>query len=102
MTDPTEPLPTLVQVTEAFSARLPTQRVLDLIARVEPDTSFGELATHQPFRLVAFRALMRDHPDRDPASLWLHAYDTEVEMIQPDPTNGATPTPWPVSAPITG
>jgi len=95
-----EPLPSLVTVSTAFSQRLPSQRVLDLISKVE-DMPFGDLASAQPFRLVAFRALIRDYPLRDPTSLWLHAYDTEVQVEDPDPTNGKLPTPVPPS-PITG
>jgi hypothetical protein len=47
---------------------------------------------------VAFRALVRDHPDRDPTSLWLHAYDVEVDVSEADPTNGKPSTTWPPSA----
>ena len=93
---PDEALPTLVYVTNAFNARLPSQRVLDLIDRLEGG-SFMELIQAQPFRLVAFRALLRDYPDRDPASLWLHAYDTEVEVSDENPTNGNGPTAGPGS-----
>jgi hypothetical protein len=28
---------------------------------------------------------MRDHPDRDVTSLWLHAYDVEVDVGEADP-----------------
>jgi hypothetical protein len=92
----TEPLPTVVQVTQAFSSRMPTQRVQDTVTRAEGG-AFGELIQTQPFRIVAFRALLRDFPDRDPTSLWLHAYDVEVEVVEPDPTNGSSPTPAPPS-----
>jgi len=91
-----EPLPTLVTVTQAFASRLPRQRDLDLLARIE-SIPFGELAQSQPFRLVAFRALVRDYPDRDPTSLWLHAYDVECEVSEASPTPGNTPTPSPIS-----
>ncbi|HEV7535580.1 MAG TPA: hypothetical protein VGP90_08095 [Acidimicrobiia bacterium] len=90
-------LPTLVRVSQAFSQRLPTQRVQDTLTRLEGGT-MGELLQTQPFRVVAFRALLRDHPDRDPTSLWLHAYDVEVEVVEADPTNGSSPTPAPPSA----
>jgi hypothetical protein len=86
-----EPLPTLVRVSLAFSQRMPSQRVLDLMSRLE-GAEFTALATTQPFRIIAFRALLRDYPERDPSSMWLHAYDVEVEVEQPNPTNGSTPT----------
>jgi hypothetical protein len=95
------PLPELVTVTQAFIARLPSQRILDLLAKLEPGSKFGELIENQPPRLIAFRALLRDHPGRDPASLWLHAYDVEVELVEVDPTNGSVPTLSPPSAPTT-
>jgi hypothetical protein len=89
--EPLANLPTLVRVSLAFSQRMPSQRVLDLMSRLE-GAEFTALATTQPFRIIAFRALLRDHPERDPASMWLHAYDVEVEVEQPNPTNGSTPT----------
>ena len=93
------PLPMVVKVTEAFSSRLlPPQRLLDVVARLEPDRNFAELAQAQPFRLVAFRALMRDFPDDDPARLWLHAYDVEVEIEPADPTGSNLPTIGPPSS----
>jgi len=85
-------LPTLVHVSTAFSARLPSQRVLDLLLRIEGGADFGQLAATQPFRIVAFRALLRDFPERDPTSLWMHAYDVEVEVEDANPTNGTSPT----------
>jgi hypothetical protein len=99
MTD--RPLPALVQVTQSFVSRLPSQRVLDQLRHCEPATPFGELAETQPFRIVAFRALMRDFPDRDITSLWLHAYDVEVDIVEADPTNGKSATPSPPSAATT-
>jgi hypothetical protein len=92
-----EPLPTLVRVSQAFSARLPSQRTLDLITKME-GVDFAALAQNAPFRIVAFRALMRDYPERDPTSLWLHAYDVEVEVEDANPMNGSSPTPGPISA----
>jgi hypothetical protein len=86
-----EALPTLVHVSQAFSSRLPSQRVLDMLTRTE-GLEFTELAQNQPGRLLAFRALLRDYPERDTASLWLHAYDVEVEIDDVNPTNGSTPT----------
>jgi hypothetical protein len=94
-----EPLPTLVRATQGFSARLPSQRTLDLVTRIE-GTDFAALAQASPFRIVAFRALLRDFPDRDPTSLWMHAYDVEVEVAEENPTNGKSPTPGPDSAVI--
>jgi hypothetical protein len=97
------PLPYLVTVSTAFATRiLPNQRVVDAIARVEPSTPFGELMQTQGSRVIAFRALLRDHPHRDPASLWLHAYDVEVEIVGTlDPTEIASLTPSPPSS-VTG
>jgi hypothetical protein len=95
-----EALPTLLHVSQAFSGRLPSQRVLDMLSRIE-GVDFGQLAQTQPFRIVAFRALVRDYPERDPTSLWMHAYDVEVEVDDINPTNGSGPTPSLGSA-ITG
>ena len=97
---PPEALPTLVKVTAAFSQRMPAQRVLDLLTKIE-GASFGDLANAQPFRIVAFRALLRDFPDYDTTALWMHAYDTEVEVEDINPTNGTSPTSGPPS-PATG
>ena len=97
MTDATEALPVLVTVSQAFSSRLPSQRVLDLIDKYE-GIGFSDLVQTQPFRIVAFRALMRDYPERDTSSLWMHAYDVEVEITEENPTNGKLPTPAPGSA----
>jgi hypothetical protein len=96
-----EPLPTLVRVNQAFSTRLPSQRTLDLITRIE-GVDFAALAQSAPFRIVAFRALLRDYPGRDPTSLWMHAYDVEVEVADENPTNGKSPTPEPDSVATTG
>jgi hypothetical protein len=89
--DASEPLPDLVHVSSAFSQRVPTQRVLDMLEKIE-GMGFGVLAQSQPFRIVAFRALLRDYPGRDPHSLWAHAYDVEVEVADVNPTNGKLPT----------
>ena len=89
-------LPMLVSISAAFNARLPSQRVLDLLAKIE-GLSFGDLASQQPFRIVAFRALLRDFPQRDPTSLWMHAYDVEVQIEDLDPTSGGSLMPVPPS-----
>ena len=89
-----EPLPVLVVVTQAFSSRLPSQRVLDMLDKLE-GVGFVNLVQTQPFRIVAFRALLRDHPTRDTSSLWMHAYDVEVEVMDANPTNGKSLTPAP-------
>ena len=92
-------LPAVVTVTQAFTSRLPSQRLLDQIKHAEPSYTFGDLASEQPFRIVAFRALMRDFPGRDPTSLWLHAYDVEVDVVETsNPTNGKSSTVSPLSA----
>lgn len=99
--DPTVALPTTITASQAFIARLPSQRVIDLLAHLEPGTKFGELIEAQPPRMIAFRALLRDYPQRDPASLWLHAYDCEVALVDVDPTGGNGLKPSPSSAPTT-
>jgi hypothetical protein len=93
-------LPTTLDCTLEFVKRLPSQRVLDALARIEP-TPFGEIQEAQPTRVLAFRLLVRDHPGRDIASLWLHSYDCEVQLHDADPSAGPGPTPWPGSAPTT-
>lgn len=93
----TEALPTVIKASDAFAARLPSQRILDLLDKVDP-AGFAELAQTQPFRIVAFRLLLREFPDYDPTALWLHAYDVEVEVETENPTNGKLPTPVPGSA----
>ena len=90
-------LPTLVKVNQAFASRAPTQRVIDTLTRLEGGGSFGDLATAQPFRLTAFRALLRDFPSYDPAALWLHAYDVEVEIGEADPFSNGSVTAGPQS-----
>jgi hypothetical protein len=95
------PLPELVTVTQAFIARMPSQRVIDMLKKLAPGVGFGELIEEQPPRVVAFRALLRDHPTRDETSLWLHAYDVEVDIVDVDPTNGSVPTPSLPFAPST-
>jgi hypothetical protein len=75
---------------------MPTQRVIDVVEKIEGG-NFGQLVQAQPFRVVAFRALLRDFPDYDTTALWLHSYDVEVEVAEPDPTNGNGQTPAPPS-----
>jgi hypothetical protein len=99
MTD--EALPAVIEVTQAFTQRLPSQRLVDQMGRIEMDVPFPELARTQPFRLIAFRKLLADYPDRDATSLWMHSYDVEVDIIEADPTQGSEPTPMPLSA-LTG
>jgi hypothetical protein len=101
MTDDLAPLPDTVWCTQSFIARLPSQRIIDTLAKLEPDQKFGELIESQPPRLIAFRALLRDYPGRDVTSLWMHAYDVEVAIDDPDPTNGSVPKHLLPSAPIT-
>jgi hypothetical protein len=99
---PPAPLPAMVEATAAFAQRMPTQRIIDLIQRVEGG-SFGDLVQAQPFRVIAFRALLRDYPDHDPTSLWLHSYDVEVQLdeVPVDPTSSGLTTTSPRSA-VTG
>jgi hypothetical protein len=94
-------LPELVNCTQAFIARLPSQRVIDLLTKLEPGSNFGQLMETQPPRMIAFRKLLLDFPLRDPASLWLHAYDVEVGIIEVDPTVSNGQTTSPPSVPIT-
>jgi hypothetical protein len=94
------PLPEVVKVTAETAARLPSQRVLDILARIEP-TPITELMANSMSRVLAFRVLMRDHPTRDPASLWAASYDIEVEFETADPTSAVAPATWPPSVPIT-
>ena len=101
MTDPDAQLPTLIECTQSFIARLPSQRIIDLLSRMEPDMNFSQIMEAQPPRMIAFRALLRDYPDRDPTSLWMHAYDCEIGIVEVDPTNGKSPTLLPPSAPST-
>jgi hypothetical protein len=98
--DAETPLPTVVQVTQAFAARAPTQRVIDTLTRAE-GCGFSELMNTQPFRVTAFRALLREFPTRDATSLWAHAYDVETEMVDVDPTQNGGQTPPPPSAATT-
>lgn len=99
-TEPTPvTLPPTVKVTAEFMQRIPAQRVLDILEKVEPGSgeAFGVALQHQPTRVIAFRALLKDFPDYDPSALWLHAYDVEVELQAENPTNGTSPTPAPGS-----
>ena len=95
MTEDAQTLPSVVEVTPAFTQRLPTQRIIDLITRLESGRPFPEIAADMPFRVIAFRKLMADHPDADHTSLWLHSYDVEVQVLEADPFtgNGRTLTP---------
>jgi hypothetical protein len=96
-----EPLPTTVQASLAFVQRLPTQRVLDQLAKLD-GTPFGELQEQQPSRVLAFRCLLRDYPDRDFNSLWMHAYDVEVDLLTDvDPSSVLAQMLSPPSAPTT-
>jgi hypothetical protein len=98
-----EPLPDTVTCTmaelEAFARRLPSARISDQLDRL--GTSFGELVATDAGkeRYAAFRLLMRDWPERDITSLWLHSWFVEIEVTQMDPTPAAPPTASPPSAP---
>lgn len=96
--DQTGPLPEVVSVTNAFIARLPSQRVVDLLKKMEPDAKFAELMEDQSPRVIAFRWLLREYPARDPTSLWMHAYDVEVTFEEIDPFNVNSSTVSPPSA----
>ena len=94
------PLPDEVTVTAAFIQRVPSQRVVDMLKKLEPGQDYGEVWNDQSGRVVAFRALLRDHPNRDPMSLWSHAYDVELVMTEADPTAGSSSPGLLPSAPI--
>jgi hypothetical protein len=97
--EPVAALPTLVKVSTAFAARMPSQRMLDMMTKVE-GIAFTDLAVNAPFRVVAFRALVRDFPGYDTTALWMHSYDVEVEVADASPLNGKLPTPEPGSVVI--
>lgn len=94
MTEP-DSLPSVVTVTQSFASRLPTQRVIDVVERTEG--AFADVVQRQPMRVVAFRALLRDHPGYDITAVWMHSYDVEVEIEAADPTNSNGQTPAPPS-----
>jgi hypothetical protein len=98
--DPSIPLPVEVAVTLAFVKRLPTQRLLDSLAHIDP-TPFGELQEQRPSQVLAFRWLVREFPGRDFGSLWMHAYDVEIEIVDSDPTSALGQMPSLPSAPTT-
>jgi hypothetical protein len=98
--DPTEPLPATISIPAEFANRIPTQRVLDSLAAITPEP-LTELMATQATRIIAYRALLRDYPERDPTSLWAHAYDVELEIVELDPTDGPSPTRPPPSR-VTG
>ena len=93
------PLPDVVTVTSAFSRRLPNQMVINELVKAE-GIPFEKLATEQPIRVLAYRVLLREYPNRDHTSLWLHAMYVEIDTVEVDPTNGNSPTLSPPSAGI--
>lgn len=96
----TAPLPSCVRVTQAFMQRAPSQRVQDFLLRLEGGT-FGELMERQGFRVAAFRSLLAEYPHHDLTSVWMHAYDVEVEIADVDPTLSSSVTALQPSAVIT-
>jgi hypothetical protein len=96
-----QPLPDEVTATLAFVKRLPSQRVIDQLSKLESGTSFAELSEQQPSRVLAFRVLLRMFPLRDIPSMWMHAYDVEVILEDVDPTSAVALTALPPSAPTT-
>jgi hypothetical protein len=98
--DPNTPLPLEVNCTIAFVRRIPTQRLLDTLARIDP-TPFGELQDQKPSQVLAFRWLVREFPARDATSLWMHAYDVEIALEDTDPTLALGQMPSLPSAPTT-
>jgi hypothetical protein len=99
------PLPEVVTATmaelEAFARRLPSARISDQLDKL--GTSFTELCTTDAGkeRYAAWRLLLRDWPDRDATSLWLHSWFVEIEVTELDPTERGSPTASPASAPTT-
>jgi hypothetical protein len=102
MTETNGALPSTMTVSGAFTRRMPSQRLCDLIAHAEPAMLFKDVMETQPFRVIAFRALLRDFPAYDTTSLWLHAYDVEVDVAEVDPTAGSSPTASPPFAGTSG
>jgi hypothetical protein len=96
--DLSTPLPTEMQATLSFVKRLPTQRLLDSLAHYD-STPYGELQEQMPSRVLAFRLLVREYPNRDLGSLWQHAYDVEIEIVDSDPTSALGQMPSLPSAP---
>jgi hypothetical protein len=94
------PLPEVLEATLEFVRRLPSQRMLDALAKLEPEP-FGDLQSNQPSRVLAFRTLVRNYPNRDLASLWMHAYECEVQLVDADPTSGSELLQSLLSAPTT-
>jgi hypothetical protein len=98
MTEIDGALPNRVVVTKAMLQRsIPPQRLQDEIAKAE-GRPYKDVYEAQPFRCEAFRVLLREYPGRDVTSLWYHAYDVEVELLDDSPTNGSSPTPALLSA----
>jgi hypothetical protein len=93
----TEPLPTVLPVSEAFARRIPSPRLQRTIREVE-GRPFGEVMAEDPFRVSVFRMLHERFPDFDLTALWLHSFDVEAEVEEPNPTNGSSPTAGPPSA----
>ena len=93
----TEPLPTVVVVSDAFARRIPSPRLQRIIRDVE-GRPFAEVMTEDPFRVSVFRVLHERFPDFDLTALWLHSFDVEAEVEEPNPTNGSSPTAGPPSA----
>jgi hypothetical protein len=95
----TEPvvLPVVVAVSDAFARRIPSPRLQRVVRDVE-GRPFQEVMAEDPFRVAVFRLLHEQFPDFDLTALWLHSFDVEAEVVEPNPTNGASPTPAPPSA----
>jgi hypothetical protein len=100
-----EALPEVVTCTmaelESYARRLPSPRISDQLEKL--GTSFGEVCSNESGkeRYAAWRLLMRDWPERDVTSLWLHSWFCEIEVTEVDPTPAAPPTASPPSAPST-
>jgi hypothetical protein len=97
-----EPLPEVMTCTmaalEAMGRRIPSPRLTESLKRI--GITYGELMNDDAGRMryAAFRLLLRDYPDRDLTSLWLHSYFVEIEVTEVDPSLLAGTTTSPPSA----
>ena len=102
-----EALPLLVECStmelEALASRLPSPRITDLLLKLPGGGTWSEVMASDTGKSWYFnwRLLMRDYPERDETSLWLHAYDVEIHIRTVDPTESRSPTESQPFAPTT-
>jgi len=97
MTDGPVVLPLVIRISDAMARRIPSPRLQKTVREVE-GRPFQEVMAEDPFRVTVFRLLHEQFPDFDLTALWLHSFDVEAEVEEPNPTNGSSPTPAPPSA----